>query len=469
MREHMKSRKSHISVIIPVLNESRTIGKLVTYVLKNKRVGEVLVVDDGSLDDTPEVAERSGARVITSSLLGKGASMEDGMLEALYPTILYLDGDLHGLNRNLIDNMTDPILAGTADFVKARFSRIAGRVTVLTAKPLLETYFPEIYHINQPLGGIMAARKELLQQLRYEIDYGVDIGLLIDATALCARIVEVDIGRLEHDSQPLNALGDMAVQVTRAIIERAGEWGRLQIGYVRRTRENARRKRAACLDRIISLAKPFTKMALVDMDGTLIKGRFIIELARATRRMEELSLYLDRYDLTPLTRMRKIAAIFKGVHQKTFIDVARKIPLNSKAIDMVVGLRKRGYLVGVCTDSYHIAGSIIRRRVFADFCIANMMKFHHERASGQVEVAPAMRHHNGCKRHPVCKLNVLKNITSRLQIKRNEVLVIGDSENDICLLKAVDSSFAFQPKSPEVAQAAKFRIDHLLTEVLNFI
>ncbi len=107
--------------------------------------------------------------------------MQDGLFEASHQTLLYLDGDLAGLHENLVELMTGPVLRGETDFVKASFSRRAGRVTVLTAQPLLRTYFPELSSFEQPLGGIIAARKELLRRLSFENDYGVDIGLLIDA------------------------------------------------------------------------------------------------------------------------------------------------------------------------------------------------------------------------------------------------------------------------------------------------
>jgi glycosyltransferase involved in cell wall biosynthesis len=54
----------------------------------------VIVVDDGSIDGTPEIARQAGATVITSSLLGKGASMEDGVAVARGDIILFVDGDL---------------------------------------------------------------------------------------------------------------------------------------------------------------------------------------------------------------------------------------------------------------------------------------------------------------------------------------------------------------------------------------
>ena len=68
-----------ISVIIPALNEESTIGQVVKLAKTAPRVTEVIVVDDKSLDKTVDEAKRAGATVITSTKLGKGASMRDGV------------------------------------------------------------------------------------------------------------------------------------------------------------------------------------------------------------------------------------------------------------------------------------------------------------------------------------------------------------------------------------------------------
>lgn len=456
-------------MVIPVLNESRTIGKVVAFARKHPRVGEVLVVDDGSHDGTPELAQAHGAKVITSSMLGKGASMEDGMRAARHEVVLYLDGDLHGLDAGLIDSMTGPLFAGTADFVKARFARSAGRVTVLTAKPLLLTYFPELSHFAQPLSGIVAARKDALLKLRFENDYGVDIALLIDASAARMRLLEVDVGRLEHDSQSLEALGEMAVQVARAIVERAAEWGRLQVRFLRKSMEQQRRRRATSLDRVVRVASRTDRLALVDMDGTLLAGRFVVELAEQTGKSEALARLLDSVDLDPEERMRKIAAVFRGVPKSAFEELAKSIPLHPGAAEMVVGLRRRGYVVGVVTDSYHLVASIVRRRVFADFCVANVMKFHGDRSTGKVTIAPATLHARGCDKHVACKRNVIINLAERMNLTKSGIVAVGDNLNDVCMMRAAGASFAFQPKRPEVASAADHVIHDSLSEVLALL
>ena len=130
--------------------------------------------------------------------------------------------------------MIKPILDGKTDITKTKFARASGRVTELTAKPLLNFFFPEI-SFEQPLSGQFAARKEVLKRIDFEQDYGVDVGIVIDADVLGISITEVDIGAIEHDMSPLSDLNLMANEVVRTIINRANKYGRVimidDIGY----------------------------------------------------------------------------------------------------------------------------------------------------------------------------------------------------------------------------------------------
>jgi glucosyl-3-phosphoglycerate synthase len=453
-----------ITVIIPALDESPSVVSVVEVARRDPRVTEVLVVDDGSIDGTPELAKDAGARVILSTLLGKGASMEDGMREARNEVLVYLDGDLLGLRGDLVERIAAPIFEGTADLVKANFSRDAGRVTTLTARPLLRTFFPELNHIEQPLGGMIAARRSRLRNVRFETDYGVDVGLLLDVAVTGARVAQVDIGHLQHDHRPIDVLGDMAVQVVRVILGRAARYGRLDLQQVREVEEIERRSRAELSVILQGLGQP-ERLALFDMDGTLLDGRFVVALADRTNKLADLHGLLDDASVASDERSRRIAALFQGVAKEVFEDVARSIPLMPGAADLVVTLRKKGYRVGIVSDSFRVATEIIRRRVFADFSIAHLVRFRHGLASGHVTLSPAMVHERGCKSHAFCKLNVLLHMCEQLSIGPEQVLAVGDNDPDACMLMAAGYSVAFQPKTSLVERSARRTVRESLLEI----
>jgi len=457
-----------LSIVIPALNEAATIAGVVALARRVSLPHEVIVVDDGSTDGTAEAARAAGARVIRSSLLGKGASMEDGVRAAIYPLVLFLDGDLTGLEPDLADRMLRPLLAGEADFVKAAFARHGGRVTVLTARPLLQAFFPEVAHLDQPLGGILAARRELLLRLPFETDWGVDVCLLLDAAAAGARLAEVHVGRLEHDRKDLQGLAEMAGQVARAILRRAARHGRLDRSRVVDADEHERRARAGLRRLRKRIGQP-ERIALVDMDGTLLEGRFAVELAQRHHRRGPLDMLLDAPDLEPQLRMQGIAQIFGGLSRGDFEAVARTMPLTPGAVDFVIALRHAGYKVGIVSDSWFIATEIVRRRVFADFSVAHLLRFRSGIATGEVETAPAMVRSGGCPRHAVCKQNVLLHLCESAGIGPDRVLAVGDGAVDACMVEAAGLGIAFQPQSPELALAAQFTVHRDLRLILPHI
>jgi len=111
------NHKAMITVIIPALNEEKTIRQVVRIANSSSLVTEVIVVDDKSMDDTVMEARKEGATVITSTKLGKGASMKDGVLVAGNELIAFLDADIVTYPANVIEILTVPLLEKQADFV----------------------------------------------------------------------------------------------------------------------------------------------------------------------------------------------------------------------------------------------------------------------------------------------------------------------------------------------------------------
>lgn len=218
-----------VSVIIPAFNEEDTVANVVEVIKKVKYVNEIIVVDDGSTDRTKELAEKAGAKVISHPTnLGKGSAIKTGFKETDSDIIAFIDADIYNLTSKKVDSIIKPILEGKTEITKTKFARESGRVTELTAKPLLNFFFPEI-SFEQPLSGQFAAKRDALKKIKFERDYGVDVGIVLDADIQGISIQEVDIGEIKHDLSPLKDLNAMANEVVRTIINRATEYGRVTI------------------------------------------------------------------------------------------------------------------------------------------------------------------------------------------------------------------------------------------------
>ena len=440
----------YATVCIPALNEGKRIADVVSHVLADPATAEVIVIDDSSIDATAERARAAGARVVTSTMLGKGTSMQDGTREASESLVVFLDGDLAGLRPGIVTDLCRPLVAREADFVKARFGREGGRVTELTAKPMLKVFFPELAHVAQPLGGIIAARRSLLLSMQFENGYGVDVGLLIDAHRAGARIAEVDIGSLEHDSQPLLDLTLMANEVSRVIYTRARVAGRLHVEQIDAMYETQRTAQTE-LAYLLTRRKGRQGVLLLDMDGTVTPGRFVLELALATGREAEIASLLDNPTDDAMTRSERIAELFRFVHRTEFERVAHALPLRPGAVEFVNRMRRAGFMVGLVSDSWFVAAEIVRRRLFADFALAHTLQFRSEVCTGSVKLNTAFLLGNGEEGLPVCKSRVVRRLRDDRNSPRvSEVWAVGDNLNDLGLLREADRAFVIDPKSPRL-------------------
>jgi len=83
-----------LSIVIPAKNESGAIGDVIARAVEKHPDAEIIVVDDGSTDDTVSVAEGAGAKVVRHpESLGNGAAVKAGARAAQGDIIAFMDGD----------------------------------------------------------------------------------------------------------------------------------------------------------------------------------------------------------------------------------------------------------------------------------------------------------------------------------------------------------------------------------------
>lgn len=244
-----KRRGGHrVSVVLPARDEETTVGALVSDIASRwmrgaPLVDELLVVDSDSTDATAAVARAAGADVVaTTDVLprhgtrpGKGEALWKSLAATSGDLVVFLDADLVGDVVHYVPALLGPLLADPqVVYVKGCYTRPlsldgitrptgGGRVTELTARPLLNALWPELAGFVQPLAGEYAGRRAALEQVPFVSGYGVEVGLLVDlldAFGLPA-LAQVDLGVRRHGSQSDEALGAMAGQVVSAVLARA--------------------------------------------------------------------------------------------------------------------------------------------------------------------------------------------------------------------------------------------------------
>ena len=433
-----------ISVIIPTLNEEENIASVIKFAAAQPYVTEVIVVDDKSQDKTVPIALSNKARVITSTKLGKGASMKDGVLCANNDIVVFLDGDIDPYPHFTIKLLTDPILQGEVDFVKSSFSRNAGRVTELAAKPLLSIFFPDLLKFSQPLSGMIAGRKMVFEKLDFRDDYGVDIGILIDMYLMNVKMKEVEIGYIENKSKPWQALGRMSKEVAQTIIMKAAasnnpNYNFEELGVLNEIRSQMELALNAQLESL-------DKLVVFDMDDTLLQGRFIDACAlKFNFKPSLMNIRSRESDVIVLTK--QIATLLKGKTFKELIEVVDSIPIIEGTKEVVAELKSRGYIVGIISDSYDCITNHIKHKLGMDFSLSNELEFSKSICTGEVKI-PSFLFNNStslCK-HSVCKTNAVLNLLDKYNIQKENTITIGDSMNDLCMIKEAGLGIAFCSK-----------------------
>ncbi len=230
------------------------------------------------------------------------------------------------------------------------------------------------------------------------------------------------------------------------------------------------RQASASLPYILTRRGGRRKLLLLDMDGTVTPSRFIVELARATGRTEELAPLLDNQNIDSGARSDKIASLFRFVHKKTFEEAAHAIEIRPGVIEFVNQMRRRGFMVGVVSDSYFVAANIIRRRIFADFAVAHTVTFEGDVSTGKLQINPSfLPCENGNKTH-ICKSNVLRCfLADKEKPSVSETWAVGDNINDLPLLRLADKAFAIDPKTADMKNDPKITLINSFAELMAFL
>ena len=197
----MQRHNPVISAIIPAWNEAERIGTTLYHLRRTeessgKRLAEIIVVDDGSEDDTWRRAEPYADRVLRHARRrGKGAALETGWREVKGEILLFLDADL-GETASFALHLVSPVLRDAADMTIAKLppARSKGGFGLVKGLAVCGVYCLSGFRCEAPLSGQRAMRREVLEDIGgLSRGFGIEVGLTIDALRKGYRLLEVEV------------------------------------------------------------------------------------------------------------------------------------------------------------------------------------------------------------------------------------------------------------------------------------
>jgi glycosyltransferase involved in cell wall biosynthesis len=245
-----------ISLALPTLNEEETVGNVIRIIKqalmdKIPLLDEMILIDSNSSDRTRQIARSYNIPVhIHQNILpqyGERHGKGEALWKSLYVThgdiVIWIDTDITNIHPHFVFGLIGPLLhRPNLKFIKGFYlrpirvggtthARGGGRVTELTARPLLNLFYPALSGFIQPLSGEYGGRRQVLEQLPFSCGYGVEIGLLIDILERYGleALGQVDLIKRLHRNQPLTSLSKMSFAIIQAVIRKIDRRDGLQL------------------------------------------------------------------------------------------------------------------------------------------------------------------------------------------------------------------------------------------------
>jgi len=246
--EKKESKGLTISLALPALNEEKTVGNVIKiakseFMDKHPLIDEMILIDSGSTDKTRDIARDLGIPVYLNQKVLSEYGFRNGKGEVLWKSlyltngdiIFWVDTDIHNFNPKFIYGVLGPmIMDERIKFVKGFYKRPimgkdgivhpggGGRVTELTARPMLNLFFPQLSGIIQPLSGEYGGKREALEKLTFTSGYGVETSLLIDMLRIfkLQSIGQTNLDVRVHRNQPLQNLSKMSFAIIQTVLSK---------------------------------------------------------------------------------------------------------------------------------------------------------------------------------------------------------------------------------------------------------
>ncbi len=225
------------SVIIPAYNESERIVDTINGISDLAEVDEIVVVDDGSSDNTAQVIKSMDIEklkfYIQPKNSGKGKALEKGLeiMRKDADIVVFLDADV-GKTSSEVIKIIRPVLADECDVAIARFRPASKKGGMGFVKRLAKDSVYEMtgVELNSTISGQRAFKREVIDRFDFMPDgYGVEVGMTVDILKWGYRVNEylVDMTHNEtgRDLKGFIHRGKQYLHIKKIVRQKKKEWG----------------------------------------------------------------------------------------------------------------------------------------------------------------------------------------------------------------------------------------------------
>jgi phosphoserine phosphatase len=211
----------------------------------------------------------------------------------------------------------------------------------------------------------------------------------------------------------------------------------------------------------------FDKLAALDMDGTIIQKRTVDVLTEKFGMKVRLKRFDGKFGhLKEYQKADKIAEFFKGFKRKDLLNEFNKIPLSYGIEELIAFLKRKKFIIVIITNSYKFLASEIANRLGIKLFYGNVLEDIDGILTGKI-LMPLGWAKKDCKCHSICKFTVVQDLARKYNIKESNVLAIGDSENDYCMLKLAGIAVSYNNKSKLLRKIPNIIVSNNFYEVLS--
>lgn len=197
-----------------------------------------------------------------------------------------------------------------------------------------------------------------------------------------------------------------------------------------------------------------TKLAVFDMDSTLIQCEVIDELAKQAGvgdRVIEITERAMRGELDFNESFTERLALLRGLDARVAQDIAATLPLSDGAHELMLTLRARGVRTVILSGGFDVFAESVVSALNMDDYVANTLEIRDNKLTGRV-VPPIVNADEKRAR--------LIAIADSMSISLSQTMAVGDGANDLKMLETAGIGVAFRAK-PVVREQARYQLSHV--------